>query len=188
MVQHKGTKEIRTKRLLLRRFTLDDLDDYFVWTGSPDMSRFIMEKPYPNIEEARKELVQIIHRYQNNDYYMWSIVFEHEVIGFCCGNEINEEIQSICIGYGIKRQYWNRGITTEATQALIDYFFECGFNRIFSYHNPLNPASGKVMIKSGMTFEGRIRGGSKLAGEICDCLQYSILRSDWLKSRQSGDL
>jgi ribosomal-protein-alanine N-acetyltransferase len=46
---------------------------------------------------------------------------------------------------------------------------------------PLNPASGKVMLKSGMTFEGRIRGGSKLAGEICDCLQYSILRDDWIR-------
>jgi ribosomal-protein-alanine N-acetyltransferase len=50
--------------------------------------------------------------------------------------------------------------------------------RDYLYHNPLNPARGKVMQKCGMKFEGRIRGGSLLAGEICDCLQYSILKMD----------
>ncbi len=184
MLHHIGTQEIQTDRLFLRRFSAGDYNDYFAWTGSPEVSRFIMERPHKNKEEAKLALAQCISGYQNKDFYMWGIVFEKELIGFCCGNEINEDIKSICIGYGIKKPYWNRGITTEATRALIDYFFHIGFNRIFSYHNPLNPASGKVMTKSGMTFEGRIRGGSKLAGEICDCLQYSILREDWLKGRQ----
>ena len=184
MINHVGTREIKTERLFLRRFTENDLDDYFVWTGSAEMSRFIMEKPYINKNEAKKALLKITESYQSMDYYMWGIVFENELIGFCCGNEINEDIDCICIGYGIKKQYWNRGITTEAVKALIDYFFTAGFNRIFAYHNPLNPASGKVMLKSGMTFEGRIRGGSKLAGKICDCLQYSILKEDWLKNKE----
>ena len=181
MLNHIGTQEIKTDRLLLRRFTIDDINDYFIWTGCPEVSRFNMEKPHKNIEEAKTELLQYINNYRNIDFYMWGIVFENELIGFCCGNEMNEDIRSICIGYGIKKKHWNKGITTEATKALIDYFFNIGFNRIFSYHNSLNPASGKVMLKSGMTFEGRIRGGSKLAGEICDCLQYSILREDWTK-------
>ena len=179
MVHHMGTQEIKTKRLLLRRFVSEDLQDFFMWTGSPEASRFIMEKPHKTIEEAKKDLDKRIASYAKPDYYMWGIIFENELVGFCCGNEINEEIRSICIGYGLKKQHWNKGIATEATQALIRYFFEIGFNRVFSYHNPLNPASGKVMTKSGMTFEGRIRGGSLLAGEICDCLQYSILRSDY---------
>lgn len=73
----------------------------------------------------------------------------------------------------------NSGLSVKAYDGVImERFFSLGFNRVFSYHNPLNPASGKVMQKSGMKFEGRIRGGSLLAGEICDCLQYSILRSD----------
>ena len=58
------------------------------------------------------------------------------------------------------------------------YLFQMGFNRVFSYHNPLNPASGRVMRKCGMQLEGVIRGGSMLAGEICDCVQYAILRAD----------
>jgi RimJ/RimL family protein N-acetyltransferase len=115
---------------------------------------------------------------------MWGIVFKNELIGYICGNEINEEIKSICIGYCITKSCWNKGITTEAAIAVLRYFFSLGYNRVFSYHNPLNPASGKVMQKSGMKFEGRIRGGSLLAGEICDCLQYSILRKDIVEYKQ----
>lgn len=183
MIKHIGTQEIKTERLFLRRFVIEDLDDFFAWTGSPLVSKFIMEKPHKSIDEAKKELTGYINSYKNMDFYMWGIVFDGELIGFCTGNEINEDIRSICIGYAIKEKYWNRGITTEAVKALIDYFFNIGFNRVFSYHNPLNPASGRVMQKSSMTFEGRIRGGSKLAGEICDCLQYSILREDWLNNK-----
>ena len=178
MVQHIGTQKIRTQRLLLRRFSAQDLDDYFAWTGSAEASRFILERPFRSREEAGRELARIIASYDAPDYYMWGIELEGELVGFCCGNEINEQIDSVCLGYGLKQQYWNRGIATEAAGAMIDYFFHIGFNRVFSYHNPLNPASGKVMQKCGMAFEGRIRGGSRLGGRICDCLQYSILRDD----------
>ena len=183
-MNHIGTQQIKTQRLLLRRFTLEDVDDYFEWTGSSEVSRFIMEKPHANKEEAKRELIQYLDAYKNKDFYMWGIVYQDELVGYCCGNEMNEDIKSICIGYALKKHCWNLGIATEATRALIDTFFQIGFNRVFAYHNPLNPASGRVMLKSGMTFEGRICGGSKLAGEICDCLQYSILRADWLKNNQ----
>ena len=143
MVHHSGTREIKTDRLLLRRFSESDLHDYFVWTGSAEMSRFIMERPFKDIEEARRELLRIISRYSNADYYMWGIVFENELIGFCCGNEINEDIESVCIGYGIKKKYWNRGITTEATKALIDYFLRSDLTESVRTITLLTPPVGK---------------------------------------------
>jgi len=178
-LNHKGTQIIKTERLTLRRFTLEDTEDVFErWASSPENSRFVMKCPHKDIEETKQMLTEHINNYNKMDFYMWGIVFENNLIGYICGNEINEDIKSICIGYCITESCWNKGIATEATKAVIDYFFSLGFNRVFSYHNPLNPASGKVMEKCGMKFEGRIRGGSSLAGEICDCLQYSILRTD----------
>jgi ribosomal-protein-alanine N-acetyltransferase len=146
------------------------------WTGTDD-SKFWCPK-HENIKETEKMIKEYIENYKRADWYMWAVIFENELIGLICGNEINETIKSICIGYCITRSCWNRGIATEASKALINYFFNIGFNRIFAYHNPLNPASGRVMQKSGMTFEGKIRGGSTFAGEICDCVQYSIIKSD----------
>jgi [ribosomal protein S5]-alanine N-acetyltransferase len=177
MINHIGTQPIKTNRLVLRRFTVDDSKYAFEkWTSSSD-SKF-WEPPHKNIEETEHVIKEYVKNYNDTNWYMWAVVYENELIGLVCGNEINEDIKSICIGYCIAKPYWNKGIATEASKALIKYFFDIGFNRVFSYHNPLNPSSGRVMQKCGMTFEGRIRGGSIYAGEICDCLQYSILKSD----------
>ncbi len=180
MLNHIGTQPIKTERLILRRFTPEDVKDaYEKWTSSPD-SKF-WEPPHKSIQETERVINGYVEKYGRADWYMWAIVYEDELIGLVCGNEINEDIKSICLGYCITRSCWNKGITTEACRAVIKYFFDTGFNRVFSYHNPLNPASGRVMQKCGMTFEGRIRGGSLFNGEICDCLQYSIFKSDMVK-------
>lgn len=147
-----------------------------------------MRDPHDNISKTEQMLFEYVENYNKPDFYMWGIVFEDNLIGYICGNELNEDIKSISIGYCITKSCWNKGITSEATKAVINYLFSLGFNRIFSYHNPLNQASGKVMEKCGMTFEGRIRGGSLLAGEICDCLQYSILKSDILNESFTTDI
>lgn len=184
-LKHNGSQTIKTERLILRRFTMEDSESVFKnWTGSSEISRFVMKYPHKNVDETKQMLLNYINSYNEANYYMWGIIFENELIGYICGNEINEEIRSICIGYCITKSCWNKGITTEATIAVINYFFSLGFNRVFSYHNPLNPASGKVMQKSGMKFEGIIRGGSLAVDEICDCVQYSILRSDQMNCKQ----
>jgi ribosomal-protein-alanine N-acetyltransferase len=177
MINHIGTQTIKTERLTLRRFANGDGKDAFEkWTGSLDSKYW--QPPHKNIKETEKIIAEYVEKYTNVDWYMWAILYENRLVGLICGNEINENIKSICIGYCITKSCWNKGIATEAGKALIKYFFDLGFNRIFSYHNPDNPSSGRVMQKCGMTFEGRIRGGSLFAGEICDCLQYSILKSD----------
>ncbi len=177
MLNHIGTQPIKTNRLSLRRFTVDDSQEAFdKWTSSCE-SKF-WEPPHKDIKETERMINEYVKNYDNPDWYMWAVIFKNELIGLVCGNEINEDIKSICIGYCLTKSCWNKGIATEASKAIIQYFFDIGFNRIFSYHNPLNPASGRVMQKCGMTFEGRIRGGTLFAGEICDCLQYSIIKSD----------
>ena len=177
MLHHKGTQPITTQRLVLRRFTVEDAQEaYAKWT-SDDETQF-WEPPHTCMAETERMIQEYVRQYDQMDWYMWAVMLENELIGLVCGNEINEAIKSICIGYCIAKPWWNQGIATEASRAMIAYFFDMDFNRVFSYHNPLNPASGKVMEKCGMTFEGRIRGGSMCNGDICDCLQYSRLRTD----------
>ena len=177
MLNHTGTQPIQTERLTLRRFTLDDIQAaYDRWTSS-QASEF-WEPPHKSIAETEKVIREYVQNYANADWYMWAVVLDGELIGLVCGNEINEDIRSICVGYCLTKSRWNQGIATEAGKALIKYFFGVGFNRVFSYHNLRNPASGRVMQKCGMRFEGRIRGGSMFNGEICDCLQYAILKAD----------
>ena len=53
-----------------------------------------------------------------------------------------------------------------------------GFYRIEAQHHLDNPASGKVMQKIGMKYEGVIRGARIVKGEHIDVAMYSILKID----------
>ena len=53
-------------------------------------------------------------------------------------------------------------------------------NRIYAYHLPRNPASGRVMQKMGMTYEGLLRQAAKKGDSFEDLILYAILREDFL--------
>ena len=94
---------------------------------------------------------------------------------------LNEKLATAEIGYCLSKKHWGQGIMTEALKAVIDYLFsEVGLNRIVARHNVHNLASGRVMQKSGMTFEGVQRqSGKDNKGNYCDLAHYSILRGEW---------
>jgi ribosomal-protein-alanine N-acetyltransferase len=68
---------------------------------------------------------------------------------------------------------------TEAVSAIIDYGFNnLNLNRIQAMHFSGNDASGRVLIKAGMTYEGTLRQYVGTGNINYDCLMYSMLRSD----------
>ena len=88
------------------------------------------------------------------------------------------------IGYWIGVPYWRNGYATEATRALVDYAFDAlGLNRVYAFHFAGNQASGRVLEKAGMRFEGTRRAHTRKWGEFRDSLAYGILRSDRRPSR-----
>ena len=68
-------------------------------------------------------------------------------------HKIDPALMKAAIGYIINKKYWNQGLTTEANRAVIKLVFEkIGMNKLVALHDKDNPASGKVMEKSGMRF------------------------------------
>lgn len=182
MLIHKGTKRLETSRLILRRAVSNDGDAmYRNWASDPDVVRYLSWQIHDN-EDVSKNIVQSwIDEYKHDNFYQWLIVLKgmNEPIGCISGMSLNEELESIEIGYCIGSKWWHRGIMTEALQAVIRYLFlECGFNRITARHDPANPHSGDVMKKCGMKFEGISRQADRNNQGICDALHYAILRSD----------
>lgn len=83
------------------------------------------------------------------------------------------------IGYWIGRPYWNQGYATEASAAVVRYGFDAlGLNRIFAQHMQRNPASGRVMQKLGMQYEGCLRQHVAKWDVFEDVAVYSILRGE----------
>lgn len=84
------------------------------------------------------------------------------------------------LGYWIGLPFWNQGYATEAAQAIVSYAFQAfDLHRIFARHMASNPASGRVMQKIGMTYEGCMRQHQLKWDVFEDMALYGVLRSEW---------
>lgn len=184
-MEHKGTGKLETERLLLRPFTLKDAGAmYRNWASDPEVTKYLMWPPHENLDVTRTVLKSWIYNYNREDYYQWAIELKAvgEPIGSIGVNAYDNDTGMVHMGYCIGRKYWNRGYVTEALKRLIDYFFEeVGCHRVQSAHEPANPASGRVMEKAGMTYEGTLRQVGVSNRGIVDFCYYGILRDEWEK-------
>ena len=73
---------------------------------------------------------------------------------------------------------------TEAVKAVITFFFnKVGFNRVYASHAHENPASGKVMQKCGMVYEGTARQMVMCNNGMFDMVNYAILANDYFNNK-----
>jgi len=185
-LNHIGTQEIKTNRLLLRRFAADDYKDVFVYASNPDVVRFLSYHPHKNIETSKEIVWKWVKSYENNNIYHWAIVFENKVIGNIEAMNVDDESFSCHFGWQLDMSYWNKGIMTEAANAVIDYLFDSvGFDRISSGCDTRNHGSYHVMEKIGMKREALFRRYIyQKDGSIGDKYIYAILKSDWEEKRK----
>lgn len=183
---HRGTEKIETKRLILRKFTMQDAEPmYKNWHSDSEVTKFLTWKPVENLDETKKLLEMWISSYKDDNFYQWTIELKEvsEPIGSITAGNINEDVEKITIGYAIGKKWWNCGIMTEALKAVIDFLFsKVHVNRIDSRHDPKNISSGRVMQKCGLKYEGTLRKNEVNNTGIVDSCIYSILRDEWDKS------
>lgn len=158
---------------------------YNNWATDFEVTKYVTWKTHKNLEETKKLLSGWEKSYENENCYRWVICIKetNTPIGTIDVVRARDEVETAEIGYCISRNYWGKGITTEACKEVIRFLFEeVKYNRLEAEHAVQNPASGRVMQKCGMTFEGIIRDGNRLNnGEFCDVKKYSILRREFCK-------
>lgn len=87
------------------------------------------------------------------------------------------------MGYWIGVPYWSQGFCTEAARAVVAFAFsELGLVRVYAAYLLRNPASGRVMQKIGMRYEGCRRGHVKKWDVLEDLALYGMLKDDWLNA------
>ena len=85
------------------------------------------------------------------------------------------------IGYWVGRRHWGKGLATEAAKLIVrEGFKKLKLHKIYATHHPKNIASGRVMQKLGMKYEGTLRQHVKSRGKYRDMVHYCILRSEFL--------
>lgn len=182
-MNHQGTKQLITDRLILRRFVIEDADEmYRNWASEDEVTKFLTWPTHSSSEVTKFVLNDWINKYGNNDFYNWGIELKetHELIGNISVVSVKENTLEAVIGYCLGTKWWGKGIMPEAGSAVIRYLFEeVGCNRIAAQHDINNPKSGRVMQKIGMTYEGTLRSAGYCNQGVIDEAWYSILKDEY---------
>lgn len=174
--------QIRTPRLLLRPYA--DAD-------APEVQRLAGDRRVADTTST------IPHPYPDGIAEMWIATHEAawtsgraavfaittleggRLVG-TVGLTINPGLRSAELGYWIGVPFWGCGYATEASRAIIDFGFTVfALERIHAHHFERNPASGRVMLKAGMTGEFFRRAAIEKGGRLEDIRGYAITRAQW---------
>lgn len=181
-MKHVGTVKIDTERLVLRPFENSDASQMLKNWSSDEVTRYMTWSGPKTLEEAEKYMQGWTKRYSNDNFYHWAIVVREsgDQIGFISVISCDETVEKVELGYCIGKEWWHKGIMTEALSAIISFLFEqVGVNRIQACHDTNNPNSGMVMRKCGMKYEGTLRKAEKTNNGICDLAYFSILADEY---------
>jgi len=187
-MKHLGTVKMETPRLILRPFVRSDAEAaYRNWCSDDEVTKFLRWPSHSSVAVTQMVLDDWIAQYEKPVFYQWAIVPKElgEPIGTISVVEMDNRVDLVHIGYCIGRKWWGQGITTEAFQRLIPFFFEeMGVNRVESCHDPNNPGSGAVMRKCGLHFEAVLRQRDFSNQGIVDMAMYALLREEYLKGKE----
>ena len=183
-MNHLGTKTLETERLILRPFKETDVENmYHNWASNANVTKHLTWPTHSSLDITKSVVDSWVSKNEDIKNYQWCIEWKEnqQAIG---SFHMDEEIDSVEIGYCIGEEYWNKGVTSEAFKEVIRFLFEeVGCNRIFARHDVCNPNSGKVMKKSGLLYEGTLLEASKNNTGICDVAIYGITKKLQLHGR-----
>ena len=182
-MEHKGTIELFSERLILRKFTMADAEAmYHNWASDAEVTKYLRWPAHKDQSVTETVLNHWIVEYENPAFYQWAIVPKNlqEPIGNISVVNINDKTNTLHIGYCIGKKWWHMGYTSEALKTILPFLFlEVKANRIETQHDPNNPNSGAVMQKCGFKFEGILRSADWNNQGIVDAAMYSILEEEF---------
>jgi ribosomal-protein-alanine N-acetyltransferase len=176
---------LETERLILRKLRLEDAKDLFEYASDKEVTKYVTWEPHKSIEDSIN-LIKFTHeRYEKREGIIWGIVCKEnkKVIGTCDISPVTKHFRAE-IAYALSRDYWGKGIMTEAVKEAIKFGFEkMNLNRIQAMCIPENIGSYRVMEKVGMKYEGLIREYMYIKGKFQDLKLYSILKREYLEQK-----
>ncbi|HEY1011930.1 MAG TPA: GNAT family protein [Herpetosiphonaceae bacterium] len=180
---------LATERLVLRPFALSDAPAVKALAGAPEVARTTLNVPHPYPDGAAEDWIgRHAGFFASRQAVVYAVTLRAD--GALCGSislGIARQHERAEMGYWFGMAFWGRGYATEAARALCDFGFRSlGLNRIYAQHFAANPASGRVMQKVGMAYEGTLRQHHRKDGEYVDSLCYAILREQWLAGAAAG--
>lgn len=184
---------IETPRLRLRPWRMEDLQDFYDYAKNPDVGPWAGWKPHESIEESKEILSRWVAGKEDGFELALELKGTGKVIGsigvMCDGHRSGVE-SCRSLGYVLGKDYWGRGLMTEAVTAVMDYAFRVMKLRLLTItHFTINQRSKRVIEKCGFVYEGTLRAGSAIYnGEERDLCCYSLRAWEYwcMRAKQAG--
>lgn len=148
---------LETPRLILRAFTLDDVDAMYQLMTVPDVIRYVGNKP----AQSKQDVLDYLHQHPLRDYQVYgygrfACIWKEtgQVIGFS-GIKYLEEISETELGYRFLPEFWRKGLATEAGFAVMEFAKNLGLTRLVAVIHPQNEGSKQVALRLGFALEGQ---------------------------------
>lgn len=176
MLQH---SQMESERILLRPVLLDDAEDMYEYTSDEETTRFIYDQ-HTDVNQT-KNLIANYYMEEPIGKYAILLKESNKMIG-TIEFRVHEYNKSGELGYTLNRHFWGKGYMTEAGKLILDLAFNTlGLERVFAEFDVRNSASGKVLDRLGMTYEGTRRRNHMVKGFLADSAHYSILKEEYAK-------
>lgn len=185
----KKIPDLTTERLILRKIRLSDAPDMYEYSKDPDVTKFLLWDPHPNVEHTRNYIDYLQDRYRDGKYYDWAVVIRStgKMIGTCGFSAVYPDHRSAEVGYVLNPAFRGQGYAGEALCAVMEFAFRrMALNRVEARCVVENEPSERVMQKVGMQFEGIARSALFVKGAFRDIKVYSMLREEFLQSKQKS--
>ena len=142
---------LQTERLVLRKLSIDDMEEIFFLRSSDDVNKFLDRPRANNIDEAIAFINKVNIGIANNISLYWVICFKDnpKLIGTICLWNFNEQENKAEVGYEVIPDNQGKGIAKESLSVVINF----GFNtllldKIEAYTHRENVASIRLLEKS----------------------------------------
>ena len=180
---HIGTRPLETARLKLRRLEMADAPAFFAIMNDERVTRFLLFPRLLELSQAEDWTRRDLALYNNEpNFYLWAMECRETgvMVGTISLFVVREESNVGEVGYSLGFEHWGQGLAAEALRAVLGFaFHEVGFNRVEGLHSTQNPASGAVMRKAGMLYEGMAREKIRNAMGYHDTHMYGMLKRDY---------
>lgn len=147
-----NTPQLDTERLILRKFTEDDIEALYIILKDEDVNTFLPWFLIKTIDEAVRFFQErFADNYKKPCAYNYAICLKGDncPIGYV---NVNMD-DSHDFGYGLRKEFWHKGIVTEAVKAIVERLKKDGIPYITATHDVNNPRSGGVMKQLGMKYQ-----------------------------------
>lgn len=142
---------LETERLILRKFTDEDIEALFLILKDEEVNIFLPWYPMKDTAETKKFYEKnYAAKYRQPQAYAYAICLKSDNYPIGYMNVEMEEHHDF--GYGLRKEFWNQGIATEAGKAVLEQVRKDGLPYVTATHDRDNPRSGSVMKACGMKY------------------------------------